>query len=81
MGNLGMSKADDAKYEVLKVKKNDLFQAGAKVLTDFMSKNSNPDINILVQLKNIYSALGDALKSKEIGAKIDAMGAPYHAHE
>jgi len=74
MGNLGMSKADDAKYEVLKVKKNDLFQAGAKVLTDFMSKNSNPDINILVQLKNIYSALGDALKSKEIGAKIDAMG-------
>lgn len=74
MGKLGMSKADDAKYEKLKVQKNDLFQTGAKVLTDFMTKNPNPDVNILIQLKNIYSALGDALKSKEIGAKIDAMG-------
>lgn len=73
MGKLGMSKSDDAKYEKLKIVKNDLFQNGAKVLTDFISKNPNPNIDILVQLKNIYTALGDSVKSKKIGAKIDEM--------
>lgn len=73
MGKLGMNKADDAKYEILKVEKNNLFQKGAEVLTTYISNNPKPNGNILTQLKNIYSALGDVKKSKEIGAQIDAM--------
>ncbi|WP_298553555.1 tetratricopeptide repeat protein [uncultured Algibacter sp.] len=74
MGNLGMSKADDAKYETLKVEKNNLFQNGADVLIDFMSKNPDANSDILTQLKNIYLALGESGKAKDIEAKIDAMG-------
>jgi tetratricopeptide (TPR) repeat protein len=75
MGKLGMSKADDIKYEKLKTEKNGLFQKGADVLIAFMDKNSEkPNANILIQLKNIYGALGETEKSKAIQAKIDAMG-------
>ena len=76
MGKLGMSKSDDAKYEKLKVEKNTMFQNGANILTSFLEKNpdASSNINILNQLKNIYSALGEVQKTKEIGAKIDAIG-------
>jgi len=76
MGKLGMSKSDDAKYEKLKLEKNTLFQNGASILTSFLERNADAssNINILTQLKNIYSALGDVQKSKEIGAKLDALG-------
>lgn len=73
MGKLGMNKADDAKYELLKAEKNSLFQKGADVLITFMEKNPNAGPDILTQLKNIYSALGEVQKSKDMGAKIDAM--------
>ncbi|WP_396601384.1 tetratricopeptide repeat protein [Algibacter sp. R77976] len=73
MGNLGMSKADDAKYEKLKVEKNALFQKAADILTGFMSTNSGAGSDILTQLKNIYLALGESQKAKDITAKIDAM--------
>lgn len=72
MGKLGMSKADDAKYEKLKVEKNALFQSGADVLLDFISKNPNAGSDILTQLKNIYLALGETQKAKDIEAKIGA---------
>jgi tetratricopeptide (TPR) repeat protein len=73
MGKLGMSKADDIKYEKLKEEKNALFENGAKVLTDFITANPQGNVDILTQLKNIYSALGDVQKSKEVTAKIEAM--------
>jgi len=73
MGKLGMSKSDDIKYKKLKVEKNALFQNGADVLINFMAKNTDANSNILLQLKNIYNALGDTEKAKEIGAKLDAM--------
>lgn len=73
MGKLGMSKADDAKYEKLKVEKNELFQEGADVLLDFISKNPDAKADIFTQLKNIYLALGETAKAKELEAKIDAM--------
>ncbi|WP_298500398.1 tetratricopeptide repeat protein [uncultured Algibacter sp.] len=73
MGKLGMSKADDAKYEKLKVEKNALFQSGADILLDFISKNPNAGSDILTQLKNIYLALGETQKAKDIEAKIGAM--------
>ena len=58
MNALGTSRADIAKYEELKKKKDELFQEGAKVLEDALK--TNPDNQgILSQLKNIYGALGD----------------------
>ncbi|MFV9550777.1 tetratricopeptide repeat protein [Algibacter sp. PT7-4] len=75
MGKLGMSKADDAKYEKLKEEKNTLFNEGANVLLDFISKNPSPGTGILTQLKNIYQALGETQKAKDITAKIDAIPA------
>ncbi|MBO0340179.1 MAG: tetratricopeptide repeat protein [Bacteroidota bacterium] len=58
MNVLGTSKADIAKYDELKEKKDSLFREGAAVLEDALQ--SNPDNeSILTQLKNIYGALGD----------------------
>lgn len=58
MNALGNSKADIAKYEEIKQKKDDLFMEGATILEDALK--SNPDNqSILSQLKNIYGALGD----------------------
>jgi tetratricopeptide (TPR) repeat protein len=58
MNALGTSRADIAKYEELKQKKDDLFSEGARVLEDALK--TNPDNqSILSQLKNIYGALGD----------------------
>ena len=58
MNALGNSRADIARYDELKQKKDDLFREGATVLEDALK--SNPDNqSILTQLKNIYGALGD----------------------
>lgn len=58
MNALGSSKADIAKYDQLKEKKDSLFKEGAVVLENALK--TNPDNqSILTQLKNIYGALGD----------------------
>ncbi|MBT8180935.1 MAG: tetratricopeptide repeat protein [Eudoraea sp.] len=58
MNSLGNSKADIARYEELKQKKDDLFRDGAVILEDALKlKPDNP--GVLTQLKNIYGALGD----------------------
>ena len=58
MNSLGNSRADIAKYEELKTKKDDLFRSGAQILEDALK--TNPDNQgILSQLKNIYGAMGD----------------------
>lgn len=58
MNALGTSRADIAKYDELKKKKDDLFKEGAAVLEAALK--TNPDNQgILSQLKNIYGALGD----------------------
>ncbi|TAI48339.1 tetratricopeptide repeat protein [Flagellimonas allohymeniacidonis] len=58
MNSLGNSRADIARYDELKRKKDDLFVEGAKVLEKALE--SNPDNqSVLTQLKNIYGALGD----------------------
>lgn len=58
MNSLGNSKADIARYEELKEKKDGLFNQGANVLEEALK--SNPDNQgILTQLKNIYGAMGD----------------------
>ncbi|MBT8321488.1 MAG: tetratricopeptide repeat protein, partial [Eudoraea sp.] len=58
MNNLGNSKADIAKYDELKIRKDELFKEGVGVLENALK--TNPDNqSILTQLKNIYGALGD----------------------
>ena len=58
MNSLGSSKADIARYDELKAKKDELFGQGAQVLEEALK--GNPDNQgILEQLKNIYGAMGD----------------------
>jgi tetratricopeptide (TPR) repeat protein len=58
MNSLGNSRADIARYEELKVKKDELFKEGAQILEDALKQNPDNQ-SILSQLKNIYGALGD----------------------
>jgi len=58
MNSLGNSRADIAKYDELKEKKDSLFKQGADVLEDALKSNPGNE-NILTQLKNIYGAMGD----------------------
>ncbi|WP_088340895.1 tetratricopeptide repeat protein [Robiginitalea sediminis] len=58
MNALGTSRADIAKYDELKQKKDDLFTQGAQILEDAL-KNNPDNQGVLTQLKNIYGALGD----------------------
>ncbi len=72
MNKLGSSAADDVEYEALKEKKSSLFQTGADLLLSFIDNNPNADnMNIFEQLKNIYFALGETAKAKEIAAKLN----------
>ncbi|MGB3150098.1 MAG: tetratricopeptide repeat protein, partial [Maribacter sp.] len=58
MNSLGNSRADIAKYDELKAKKDELFLEGSGVLEAALK--TNPDNQgILTQLKNIYGAMGD----------------------
>lgn len=58
MNSLGNSKADIAKYELLKTKKDDLFKEGAQVLEDAL-KTTPDSKSVMEQLRNIYGAMGD----------------------
>ncbi|MEP1967469.1 MAG: tetratricopeptide repeat protein, partial [Nonlabens ulvanivorans] len=58
MNSLGNSRADIAKYDELKEKKDSLFKQGADVLEDALKSNPGNE-NIMTQLKNIYGAMGD----------------------
>jgi tetratricopeptide (TPR) repeat protein len=75
MNALGTSNADFKKYDEYKAQKQLYFKGGAEVLENFVEKNPNTkSIDLLTQLKNIYSAIGESNKSKAIKAKIDALG-------
>lgn len=58
MNSLSTSRADTAKYEELKAKKDELFLEGASILENAL-KLIPDNQGILSQLKNIYGALGD----------------------
>ncbi len=58
MNTLGTSRADTARYDELKKKKDDLFIEGSKILEDALKMNPDNE-GVLSQLKNIYGALGD----------------------
>jgi tetratricopeptide (TPR) repeat protein len=58
MNSLGNSRADIAKYDELKKKKDSFFRQGADVLEEALKNNPKSE-NIMIQLKNIYGAMGD----------------------
>lgn len=58
MNSLGTSRADNARFDELKQKKENLFIEGSKVLEEALKLNPNNE-GVLAQLKNIYGALGD----------------------
>ncbi len=58
MNTLGSSRADIARYDELKAKKDELFVEGSIVLEEGLKLNPDNQ-GILSQLKNIYGALGD----------------------
>jgi tetratricopeptide (TPR) repeat protein len=58
MNNLGSSRADIAKYDELKAKKDALFMQGANILEKALKVTPDSE-GILTQLKNIYAALGN----------------------
>lgn len=65
MNKLGNSKADTAKFEELRVKKDGFFKKGAEVLEDYIKKYPSNN-SILEQLKSIYGALGDSANFQRI---------------
>ena len=58
MNSLGTSRADNARFDELKQKKEDLFIEASKVLEEALVTNPTNE-GVLTQLKNIYGALGD----------------------
>lgn len=73
MNALGNSKADIAKYDELKQKKDDLFTEGATVLEDALKSNPGNQ-GILTQLKNIYGAMGDNENFMRLKKKLEETG-------
>jgi len=65
MNNLGNSKKDIYRYDVLKAQKQVLFKKAAQVLEAGLAANEN-DLDLLGQLKNIYGATGDNRNVKRV---------------
>jgi tetratricopeptide (TPR) repeat protein len=72
MSKLGMSAADDKKYEELKAKKNQIYKDAVPHLVEVMRINPKA-IEAARTLMNIYSALDDTANFDAIKAKVDAM--------
>jgi tetratricopeptide (TPR) repeat protein len=58
MNKLGNSRKDIARYDELKIEKDEFFKKGAQILEDGLKLNAGNQ-SILESLKNIYGALGD----------------------
>jgi len=72
MNNLGTSRADNERYDVLKAKRNGIYNSAIPYLeAAIKSKNDNPEI--VRTLMNIYSQTGNDAKFKELKAKLQAM--------
>ncbi|WP_452221981.1 tetratricopeptide repeat protein [Lacinutrix salivirga] len=72
MNNLGSSAADNAKYDALKLKRQDIYTEAIPYLESVLVLKPN-DIDILKTLMSIYSAKGETDKYKELKAKVEQM--------
>ena len=74
MNGLGNSSADNRKYDELKAKRSQLYETAIPYLTKSLDLRST-NINAAKTLMNIYSALGETAKYKEMKAKVEAIEA------
>ena len=72
MNKLGMSSADQKKYEKLKVVKNDFFKKSIPFFEKAYALNSE-DLETVKALWEVYRQLGAYEKVKEMKAKMDAL--------
>lgn len=73
MNNIrGNTKADLKKYDELKAAKEQTLQKAADVLENYIA-TQKPTKSVLDQLKNIYAALGEAVKAKKYKDMAEAM--------
>lgn len=72
MNSLGNSKADNAKYDQLKEKRQNLYKDALPHL-EVASKTRANNIELVRTLMNIYSQLGMDAKYKETKAKLESM--------
>lgn len=69
MNSLGTSRADNARYDELKQKREDLYRSAIPYLEKLLAIDAN-DLDALKTLMNIYGTLGDNAKFKEVKARI-----------
>ncbi len=74
MNNLGSSAADNRRYDQLKAKRHGLYQEALPFLTKALEIDSK-NVNAASTLMNIYSALGETAKFKEMKALVASINA------
>ncbi len=72
INELGTSKAEQAKYDALNAEINVLFDKALPYFEQAIQLDAN-DRNTLIALKEIYARKNDYAKSKEYGARLDAL--------
>lgn len=72
MNNLGMSKADNDRYDVLKQQRKDLYTEVIPYLESAMKLRTD-NIELVRTLMNIYDQVGEDAKSKAMKAKLQQM--------
>ena len=72
MNGLGTSKVDDARYDVLREKRKNLYSSAAPYLEAAL-KNKADNVEVVRTLMNIYSQLGEDEKFKAMKAKLQEM--------
>lgn len=73
MNKLGNSAADNKKFDQLQAQQTSLYKESVKVL-EGLSANVPDDVNVLRQLKSLYSFLGEDDKFKAVKAKLTELG-------
>jgi len=74
MNGLGTSKKDDARYDELRIKRQELYKSAIPYLTKALDIDSK-NISAAKTLMNIYSIIGETAKHTEMKAKVDALEA------
>ncbi|KAB1071937.1 tetratricopeptide repeat protein [Tamlana haliotis] len=74
MNSLGTSKKDNARYDELRDKRQELYQDAVPYLSKALEIDNN-NINAAKTLMNIYSILGETEKSKGMKEKVEALEA------
>ncbi len=74
MNSLGTSSADNRKYDELKAKRSQLYQEAIPYLEKALELR-NTNVDAAKTLMNIYSALGETDKFKEMRAKVEQIEA------